>query len=152
MGEMPYAGRDQTPDRRPTDVKRAGSGRVRRSWVKPLVWIGAPLGGGILLGLWIIIGNDLIYSPESAGVPLGEYDDGEVKRAWADAAIDRLLGDALIQMLVIFGLLIVLALLFYALAAKMKIARKVAIGLMTVAVGMVVTVMLYAGLALLPLG
>ena len=70
----------------------------------------------------------------------------------ADAAIDRLLGDALIQMLVIFGLLIVLALLFYALAAKMKIARKVAIGLMTVAVGMVVTVMLYAGLALLPLG
>ena len=117
-----------------------------------MLWMGAALGGGILLALWIITGNDLVYSSGSAGVPLDESDEDEFKRAWADAAIDRLLGDALIQMLAIFGILLVLALLFYALAAKNESAQKIAIGLTVSAVSMVATVMLYAGIALLPLG
>ena len=152
MGEMPYAGRDQTPDDRPRDSTKAGSGTGGRSRMKPMLWMGAALGGGILLALWVLTGNELVYSSESAGVPLGESDEGEFKRAWADAAIDRLLGDALIQMLAIFGIILVLALLFYALAAKNESAQKIAIGLTVSAVSMVATVMLYAGIALLPLG
>lgn len=152
MGEMPYAGRDQTPDDRPRDSTRAGSGQGGRSRIKPMLWMGAALGGGILLALWIITGNDLVYSSESAGVPLDESDEDEFKRAWADAAIDRLLGDALIQMLAIFGVIMTLALLSYALAAKNEIAQKFAVGLMVGAVSMVATVMLYAGITLLPLG
>lgn len=116
-----------------------------------MLWIAASLGGGSLLALWIITGNDLVYSSESAGVPLGESDESEIKRAWADAALDRVLGDALIQMLAIFGIMMVLALLSYGLAAKSEIAQKIAIGLMVGAVSMAATVMLYAGIAILPL-
>lgn len=151
MGEMPYAGRDQTPGDRPRDVTRTGSGQGGQSGMKTMLWIAASLGGGILLALWTITGNDLVYSSESAGVPLGESDESEIKRAWADAALDRVLGDALIQMLAIFGIMMVLALLSYGLAAKSEIAQKIAIGLMVGAVSMAATVMLYAGIAILPL-